>query len=121
MGRGGKGRTDSLLEQHAHDLGALVSLELDDLAHLIVIDKTAVAGEFLCKRNDRTRAEWVSASDRAERLARWKGQSSLLNAFKSFLGSYSVGTPWRVVIVLRPFLCWIRMWMWLAVRGAGQE
>lgn len=39
---------------------------------------------------------------------------ALLNAFRSFLGSYSGGTPCRVVIVLRPLRCWMRMWMWLA-------
>jgi hypothetical protein len=40
--------------------------------------------------------------------------NSFLKAFKSFLGSYSEGTPWRVVIVFRPLRCWIRMWIALA-------
>lgn len=41
--------TDSLLEEDLEDLGALVSLELDDGAHLLIVDERAVARELLCK------------------------------------------------------------------------
>lgn len=47
--------------------------------------------------------------------------NSFLKAFKSFLGSYSEGTPWRVVIVFRPLRCWIRMWIALAVDKQGNK
>lgn len=111
------GLTDSLFEQHGHDLGALVALELDNPSHVLIVDETAVAGEFLCSTN--------GSGSAASRAGRDKGAQgrvrSLLNAFRSFLGSYSVGTPWRVVIVLRPFLCWIRMWMTFAVGASARQ
>ena len=46
-------RTESLIEQHAENLGALVSLELDDLSHRVILDNTAVAGKLLCGTGDK--------------------------------------------------------------------
>ncbi len=41
------GLVHSVIDQERRDLGTLVSLELNDLAHLLVIDDSTVAGEFL--------------------------------------------------------------------------
>lgn len=38
---------DPLLGQEGGDLKPLVTLELDDLSHLFVVDECAVTGEFL--------------------------------------------------------------------------
>jgi len=38
---------DTILGEEVGDLGTLVALELDNLAHLLVVNKSAVAGEFL--------------------------------------------------------------------------
>ena len=39
--------TDSLLGEHGEDLGALISLELNDLTHFLILNEGAVASEFL--------------------------------------------------------------------------
>lgn len=41
------GLVDFVLDEERRDLGPLVALQLDDLAHLLVVDEGAVAGEFL--------------------------------------------------------------------------
>lgn len=41
------GLLDPILGQKRRDLDALITLQLDDLAHLLVVDEGAVAGEFL--------------------------------------------------------------------------
>lgn len=38
---------NSILGQEGGNLGALISLKLDDLSHLLVVDESAVAGKFL--------------------------------------------------------------------------
>jgi hypothetical protein len=38
---------NSILGQEGGDLGALISLKLDDLSHLLIVDEGAIAGEFL--------------------------------------------------------------------------
>ena len=37
----------AVLDEESRDLGTLVALQLDDLTHLLVLDKGAVAGELL--------------------------------------------------------------------------
>lgn len=37
----------AIIDEETSDLGTLVSLELDDLAHFFIVDKSAVASEFL--------------------------------------------------------------------------
>ena len=46
-----RGPRDSLFDKEVGNLGALVSLELDDLTGLFVVDKCAVASEFLHARS----------------------------------------------------------------------
>jgi len=41
------GFVQSFFDKECGNLGALVSLKLDNLTHLVVVDKSAVAGEFL--------------------------------------------------------------------------
>jgi len=41
------GLFQAILDEEGGDLGTLVSLELDDLAHFLIVDKSAVASEFL--------------------------------------------------------------------------
>jgi len=41
------GFLQAILDEEGGDLGALVSLELDDLAHLLIIDKSTIASKFL--------------------------------------------------------------------------
>jgi len=38
---------DSVLNQERGNLGALIALQLNDLAHLLVFNESAVASEFL--------------------------------------------------------------------------
>jgi hypothetical protein len=45
-----RGGGDALLDEKVGDLLALVALELDDLAHLLVVDERAVARELLLER-----------------------------------------------------------------------
>jgi len=42
-----RGLVQSIFRQERGNLDALIALELDDLPHLLVVDKGAVAGEFL--------------------------------------------------------------------------
>ena len=39
----------TILDEEGGDLGTLVSLELDDLSHFLIVDKSAVASEFLAR------------------------------------------------------------------------
>lgn len=106
-----------VFDQEVRNLATLVTLKLDDLTHLLVVNKGAVAGKFL-------------AIDQSPRVYEWDRliNCTFLNAFKSFLGSYSeiglsdglagdkklnrrFGSPCKVVKVFLPFLCWIRIWM----------
>lgn len=41
------GLLNSIADQEGRDLGALITLELDYLAHLLVFNESAIAGEFL--------------------------------------------------------------------------
>ncbi len=41
---------DSFIGKEGGNLDTLVTLELDDLAHLLVVDECAVAGELLNKQ-----------------------------------------------------------------------
>lgn len=38
---------NAVLGEEIGDLESLIALELDDLAHLLILDKGAVAGKFL--------------------------------------------------------------------------
>lgn len=68
----------AILDQEIVDLGTLVSLELDDLAHFLIVDKSAVASEFLSRL--------IKLTDRHIKLL----ILTFLKAFRSFLGSYSI-------------------------------
>jgi len=41
------GFLQAILDEEGGDLGTLISLELDDLAHFLIVYKSAVASEFL--------------------------------------------------------------------------
>jgi len=41
------GFLQAILDEEGRDLGTLVSLELNDLAHFLIVDKSAVTSEFL--------------------------------------------------------------------------
>ena len=41
------GFLQTILDEEGGDLGTLISLELDDLAHFLIVDKSTVASEFL--------------------------------------------------------------------------
>jgi hypothetical protein len=41
-----------IFNQEGGDLGALISLELDDLTHLLVVNERSITGEFLKTRSD---------------------------------------------------------------------
>ena len=41
------GFIQAVFDEEGGDLGTLVSLELDDLAHFLIVDKSAVASKFL--------------------------------------------------------------------------
>ena len=70
------GFLQTILDEEVGDLGTLVSLELNDLAHFLIVDKSTVASEFL----------W-----RVIRLRQKKTlMLTFLKAFKSFLESYSI-------------------------------
>lgn len=43
----GEERTDSLLDEHAHNLSPLITLQLNDLTHLLILYQTTIAREFL--------------------------------------------------------------------------
>jgi hypothetical protein len=102
---------DPFLCEEVGYLESLITLELNDLAHLFIVDEGAVAGEFLVPT--------ISLrNNRAENIV------TFLNAFRSFLASYSatdsnqyrepmthvhsrppLGNPCNVVKVFLPFLC----------------
>lgn len=72
------GFLQAIVDEEGGDLGTLISLELDDLAHFLIVDKSAVASEFLSRL--------------IKLVDRWIKPLILtfLNAFRSFLGSYSI-------------------------------
>ena len=72
------GFLQAILDEEGGDLGTLVSLELDNLAHFLIIDKSAVASEFLWRL-----IKPIDGLIKPLIL-------TFLNAFKSFLGSYSI-------------------------------
>lgn len=84
------GLRKAFVDQERGDLQSLVALELDNLASLLIINEGTVAGKFLHGgevENERQRhgLSWVPSRGEAtveRRLA-------FLNAFKSFLRSYS--------------------------------
>jgi len=41
------GLVDLVLDEERRDLGTLIALQLDNLAHLLVVDERAIASEFL--------------------------------------------------------------------------
>ena len=41
------GLLQTIVDEEGGDLGTLISLELDDLAHFLIVDKSTVASEFL--------------------------------------------------------------------------
>ena len=43
------GLVHAILDEEGRDLGPLISLKLDNLTHLLVVNKSTVAGEFLGK------------------------------------------------------------------------
>ena len=72
------GFIQAILDQEIVGLGTLVSLELDDLAHFLIVDKSAVASEFLSRS--------IKLIDRHMKPL----MLTFLKAFRSFLGSYSI-------------------------------
>jgi hypothetical protein len=67
---------DPFLCQEVGYLESLITLELNDLAHLFIVDEGAVTGEFL-------------APTMSLRNNRAENTVTFLNAFRSFLASYS--------------------------------
>lgn len=47
------GLVNSIFDQEGGDLGSLITLKLNDLTHLLVINQSSVAGEFLEKSERR--------------------------------------------------------------------
>jgi hypothetical protein len=43
------GFLQTILDEEGRDLGTLISLELDNLAHFLIVDKSAVTSEFLLR------------------------------------------------------------------------
>lgn len=43
------GFLQAILDEEGGDLGTLISLELDDLSHFLIVYKSAVASEFLLR------------------------------------------------------------------------
>jgi hypothetical protein len=75
---------DTLLGQEVLNLEPLVTLELDNLASLLVFDEGTVASEFLPDR-----AGSVLGGTGPASRARRQGKRTFLKAFRSFLESYS--------------------------------
>ena len=72
------GFLQAILDEEGGDLGTLISLELDDLAHFLIVDKSAVTSKFLLSL--------IKLINRRIKLV----MLTFLNAFRSFLGSYSI-------------------------------
>ena len=72
------GFLQAILDEEGGDLGTLISLELDDLAHFLIVDKSAVTSKFLLSL--------IKLINRRIKLV----ILTFLNAFRSFLGSYSI-------------------------------
>lgn len=123
---GGPG--DTFFSKEGEYLGPLITLELDDLAHLFVLDEGAVAGEFL------KRVSWVFSMTIWKDIRRGLIREAryLLECLQELLSvvlcrakhqtcpsdrrmcrekNLPFGRPCNVVSVLRPFRCWIRIWM----------
>ena len=80
----------AFVDQERGDLQSLVALELDNLASLLIINEGTVAGKFLHVgevENERQRHGLSWAPSRGE--ATVERRLAFLNAFKSFLRSYS--------------------------------
>ena len=116
---------DTLLGQEVLNLDPLVTLELDDLASLLIFDEGTVASELLPDRTESV-LEWASRAllgrtylleslEELPGIVFWmtKGNRDQISD-GSWSGSNRcspLGRPCKVVSVLRPFRCWIRMWM----------
>jgi len=74
------GFLQAILDEEGGDLGTLVSLKLDDLAHLLIVDECTVASEFLRRL---IRLRWIDNKKNMLIL-------TFLKAFRSFLESYSI-------------------------------
>jgi len=80
--------------EKVHHFGAMIPLELDHLAHVLVLNDGAIAS---CVK--------VSETDRVNKERSLSGEDepySFLKAFRRALGLYSFDNPWTVVKVLRP-------------------
>lgn len=101
---------DALFGEEVCNLDPLVTLKLNDLTHLFIINEVAVASELLKQSGEPTSKKNQNS------------QETFLKALRSFLGSYSVtrlrncittnptansplGRPCSVVKVFLPFLC----------------
>lgn len=79
----------SVLDKERGDLGTLVSLQLDYLAHLFVVNNSAIASEFLhniyksVNKSKRVSSKVCGPSYRGEHLL------TFLKALRSFFWSYS--------------------------------
>lgn len=69
---------DSFFCQEIGDLYPLITLQLDDLAHLLVVDEGTIASEFLDISVVKLRTKNTTELN-----------NTFLKAFKSFLESYS--------------------------------
>ena len=77
---------------------ALIALKLKDFAVFRMFNHGPIASKFLREKHVTEMAEIH------------RENSTFLQALTIFFKSYSAESPWMVVNVFRPFLCWIRMW-----------
>jgi hypothetical protein len=81
---------DTLLDQEGLNLEPLVTLELDNLAGLLIFDEGTIASEFL---SDRTRSALGQTRTSATSVLGTggcrQGERTFLKALRSFLESYS--------------------------------
>lgn len=70
---------DALLGEELGNLHTLITLELDDLTSLFILDESAVASKFLRKQQSAAVTRSVTQA----------GAYTFLNAFRSFFASYS--------------------------------
>ena len=115
---------DTLFGQEVLNLDPLVTLELDDFASLLVFDKGTVASKLLSdharsvlrKASRKGFAHFLESFEEFPGIVFWTtgGGNRDQIADKSRDGSKTcspLGRPCKVVNVLRPFRCWIRIWM----------
>lgn len=76
-----------ILGEEVGNLGALVSLKLDDLTHLLIVDKSSVARKFLL----RFQYQLCLITQKRKKIKRYIEKFTFLKALRIFLESYSRG------------------------------